>query len=66
MKKTFEIIFVVLITLFILSGPTALIIAIITKNMICLDLFCVYAVITLTVYYLNQLAIWAESLGKKK
>ncbi len=66
MKKTFEVIFVLLITLFILSGPIVLILGILTKNMLYIDLFLIYAVITLTIYYLNQIGKWAESLGKKE
>lgn len=66
MKKIFEVFALVLFSLLLLSGPIALIIAIVTKNMMFLDIFCVYAVVIVTACGFNSLATWADSLGKKQ
>ena len=61
------------LVIFILSGLTAMIIFITTKDylyldlaLIYLDLALIYLVTTGTVYYLYRLSIWFESLGKRK
>ena len=56
----------VLLVIFILSGPVFMIAFIVIKDYLYLDLSLMYAVISGTAYYLYRLAIWFESLGKKK
>jgi len=65
-KTILEYIALTLFVLVLASGPIALIICIITKNMLFLDVFCVYAVVVVSFYFLNRLVLWSNSLGKKE
>jgi len=64
-KKTFQVVALILFALVLASGPISLIICIITKNMLFMDIFLVYLVVAISIYCLVHLTNWAESLGKK-